>query len=69
MEALKERARNLVGAAPPQDSSASQPKEHQEIRKTIQDIGQRYNVLYTGLQVITALIPFSVKISSSNGWW
>ena len=50
MEALKERARNLVGAAP-QDSSASQPKEHQEIRKTIQDIGQRYDVLCTGLQV------------------
>ena len=46
VEALKERARNLVGDAP----SASQPKEHQDILKTIGDISRRYDVLCAALQ-------------------
>lgn len=46
LEALKERARSLVGDL----STGSQPKESQDVQKTIDDISKRYDVLSAGLQ-------------------
>ncbi len=45
IETLKERARSLIDDLP-----ASQPKERQDVQKTIDDINRRYDSLSSGLQ-------------------
>lgn len=47
VEALKERARSLVEDLP---SSVGQPKESQDVQRTIGDITNRYEILTNGLQ-------------------
>ena len=47
VEALKERARSLVEDLP---STVSQPKESQDVQRTIDDITHRYDILTSGLQ-------------------
>ena len=47
MESLKERARSLVDDLA---AGVSQPRESQEVQKTIDGISRRYDVLTTGLQ-------------------
>jgi nesprin-1 len=48
VEALKERARSLVEDLP--SSAVGQPKESQDVQRTIDDITNRYEILTNGLQ-------------------